>query len=137
MLKSALDGSVYAAPENVRFYVTSNRRHLLPEYETDNLGFKMVNNELHAGEGVEEKTSLSDRFGLWVPFHLFSQQQYLELVAHLVQKRAAEHHIEVAIDDELSDAAIKWSREKSKRCGRTALQFSSYWVGQQLLKRGE
>lgn len=137
VLKSALDGSVYAAPENVRFYVTSNRRHLLPEYETDNLGFKMVNNELHAGEGVEEKTSLSDRFGLWVPFHLFSQQQYLDLVGQLVKKRAAEHQITVDLNDELFDAATQWSREKSKRCGRTALQFSYYWVGQQLLKRGE
>ncbi len=137
VLKSALDGSVYAAPENVRFYVTSNRRHLLPEYETDNLGFKMVNNELHAGEGVEEKTSLSDRFGLWVPFHLFSQDQYLELVSQLVKKHALEHQIAVAVDDELLTAALKWSHEKSKRCGRTALQFSRYWVGQQLLKRSE
>ena len=137
VLKSALDGSVYAAPENVRFYVTSNRRHLLPEYETDNLGFKMVNNELHAGEGVEEKTSLSDRFGLWVPFHLFSQDQYLELVSQLVKKHALEHQITVAVDDELLTAALKWSHEKSKRCGRTALQFSRYWVGQQLLKRSK
>ncbi len=135
VLKSALDGSVYAAPENVRFYVTSNRRHLLPEYETDNLGFKMVNNELHAGEGVEEKTSLSDRFGLWIPFHLFSQDQYLDLVGQLVKKHAAEYQIDIAVDDELLDAALKWSHEKSKRCGRTAQQFSRYWVGQYLLKR--
>jgi predicted AAA+ superfamily ATPase len=135
VLKSALDGSVYAAPENVRFYVTSNRRHLLPEYETDNLGFKMVNNELHAGEGVEEKTSLSDRFGLWVPFHLFTQDQYLELVGQLVEKHAAEHQLDVSLDDALFAAALKWSHDKSKRCGRTALQFSRYWVGQQLLKR--
>ena len=137
VLKSALDGAVYASPENVRFYVTSNRRHLLPEYETDNLGFKMVNNELHAGEGVEEKTSLSDRFGLWVPFHLFSQDQYLDLVSQLVKKHAFEHHIDIAVDDELLTAALKWSHEKSKRCGRTALQFSRYWVGQQLLKRSK
>jgi len=135
VLKSALDGSVYAAPENVRFYVTSNRRHLLPEYETDNLGFKMVNNELHAGEGVEEKTSLSDRFGLWVPFHLFTQDQYLELAGQLVKKHAQEHQIDIALDDEMFTAALKWSHDKSKRCGRTALQFSRYWVGQQLLKR--
>ncbi len=95
----------------------------------------MVNNELHAGEGVEEKTSLSDRFGLWVPFHLFTQDQYLDLVGQLVKKHAAEHQISVALDNELLTAAVKWSREKSKRCGRTALQFSRYWVGQQLLKR--
>ena len=137
MLKSALDGAVYAAPENVRFYVTSNRRHLLPEYETDNMGFKMVNNELHSGEGVEEKTSLSDRFGLWVPFHLFSQDQYLDLVAQLVIKHAAEHRIDIPVDAALLDAALQWSHEKSKRCGRTAQQFSRYWVGQQLLKRSK
>lgn len=135
VLKSALDGAVYAAPEHVRFYVTSNRRHLLPEYATDNLGFKMVNNELHAGEGVEEKTSLADRFGLWVPFHIFSQDQYLELVHQLVFKLSREHQIEPLVNDGLDDAAVKWSYDKSKRCGRTALQFSRYWVGQQLLKR--
>ena len=136
MLKSALDGSVYAAPENVRFYVTSNRRHLLPEYETDNLGFKMIKNELHAGEGVEEKSSLADRFGLWVPFHLFSQDQYLELVRQTVARLCRENGLQPVWDDTLQKAAIKWSHDKSKRCGRTALQFSRYWVGQQLLKRG-
>ena len=135
VLKSALDGAVYAAPEHVRFYVTSNRRHLLPEYETDNLGFKMVNNELHAGEAVEEKTSLADRFGLWVPFHIFSQDQYLELVRQLVVKLSHEHQLEPMTGEELNKTALKWSHDKSKRCGRTALQFSRYWVGQQLLNR--
>jgi len=135
MLKSALDGSVYAAPQNVRFYVTSNRRYLLPEYETDNLGFKMVNNELHAGEGVEEKSSLADRFGLWVPFHLFTQDQYFDLVKQISSRLAAESGISVEWNQELRDAALKWSHDKSKRCGRTALQFSRFWVGQQLLKR--
>ena len=135
MLKSALDGSVYAAPEHVRFYVTSNRRYLLPEYETDNLGFKMVNNELHAGEGVEEKSSLADRFGLWVPFHLFTQDQYFELVKQISARLAAESGISVEWNQKIRDAALRWSHDKSKRCGRTALQFSRYWVGQQLLKR--
>lgn len=135
MLKSALDGSVYAAPENVRFYVTSNRRYLLPEYETDNLGFKMVNNELHAGEGVEEKSSLADRFGLWIPFHLFSQDQYLELVRQIIARLCQENGIATEWSQSVQDAAIKWSRDKTKRCGRTALQFSRHWVGQQLLRR--
>ena len=135
MLKSALDGSVYASPENVRFYVTSNRRYLLPEYETDNLGFKMVNNELHPGEGVEEKSSLADRFGLWIPFHIFSQEQYLELVRQQVRTFSEENRVEPVLDDKLEKAAIKWSHDKSKRCGRTALQFSRYWVGRQLLER--
>ncbi|PLX87814.1 MAG: AAA family ATPase [Desulfuromonas sp.] len=135
MLKSALDGSVYAAPENVRFYVTSNRRYLLPEYETDNLGFKMVNNDLHPGEGVEEKSSLSDRFGLWVAFHRFSQDQYLELVRQTIARFCEESGLAPVWDVTLEQAAIKWSHDKSKRCGRTALQFARYWVGQELLRR--
>lgn len=134
VLKSALDGAVYAAPEHVRFYVTSNRRYLLPEYATDNLGFKMVNNELHAGEGVEEKSSLADRFGLWVPFHMFSQEQYLDLVRQMVLKLARKHQIAAQTGEELDRAALKWSHDKSKRCGRTALQFARYWVGRNLLK---
>ena len=137
VLKSALDGAVYAAPENVRFYVTSNRRYLLPEYETDNLGFKMVNNELHPGEGVEEKSSLADRFGLWVPFHIFSQDQYLELVRQQVKKFSLENRLQPELDDTLQKAAIRWSHDKSKRCGRTALQFSRYWVGRKLLAKEE
>ena len=85
MLKSALDGSVYAPPENVLIYVTSNRRHLLPEYESDNRGAMLVNGEIHHGEAVEEKISLSGRFGLWVAFHPFSQDQYLEVVRQWVE----------------------------------------------------
>ena len=133
MLKSALDGSVYAAPANTLIYVTSNRRYLLPEYPTDNLGAKMVNNEVHHGEGVEEKISLSDRFGLWVAFHAFSQDHYLTVVAQCVEQLAAQHHTTLPWSDELERAAIAWSHEKTKRCGRTALQFARYWVGQALL----
>ena len=90
MLKSALDGSVYAPPENVLIYVTSNRRHLLPEYETDNRGAMLVNGEIHHGEAVEEKISLSGRFGLWVSFHPFSQDQYLTVVRQWVEKLVRE-----------------------------------------------
>lgn len=129
MLKSALDGSVYAAPENVRIYVTSNRRHLLPEYETDNLGAKMVNNEIHHGEGVEEKISLSDRFGLWVAFNSFSQEQYLELAEKITDRFCAQQGIDSLWDDAMRHDAIAWSHKKSKRCGRTALQFARQAVG--------
>ncbi|ORJ54773.1 ATP-binding protein [Geothermobacter hydrogeniphilus] len=135
MLKSALDGSVYAAPDNVLIYVTSNRRHLLPEYETDNLGAKMVNNEIHHGEGVEEKISLSDRFGLWVAFHAFSQDHYLTVVRQCIALQAAHHQVDIEWTAETENAAIAWSHEKSKRCGRTAYQFSKYWVGRQMLAR--
>lgn len=134
VLKSALDGSVYAAPENVRIYVTSNRRHLLPEYETDNLGAKMVNNEIHHGEGVEEKISLSDRFGLWVAFNSFSQDQYLEVVEKTLARICHQQGIPPLWDKELCSEAIEWSRAKSKRCGRTALQFAQYSVGRRMRK---
>ncbi|HQT98779.1 MAG TPA: ATP-binding protein, partial [Thermodesulfobacteriota bacterium] len=79
MLKSALDGSVYAPPDNVLIYVTSNRRHLVPEYESDNRGAMMADGEIHHGEAVEEKISLSGRFGIWVAFHPFSQDLYVEV----------------------------------------------------------
>ena len=135
ILKSVLDGSVYASPNNVLIYVTSNRRHLLPEFHTDNLGAKMVNNEIHHGEAVEEKISLSDRFGLWVSFYVFKQDLYLEIVQKTIARLCIEHQVAPHWDDELARAAIKWSHEKSKRCGRTALQFARHWLGQYLLDR--
>ena len=133
ILKSALDGSVYAAPENSLIYVTSNRRHLLPEYPTDNLGSKLVNNEIHHGEGVEEKISLSDRFGLWVSFRVFSQEQYLRVVRQCIDNLAAQNGSTLAWAADTEQAAIAWSHEKSKRCGRTAFQFAKRWVGRNLL----
>ncbi len=135
VLKSVLDGSVYASPDNVLIYVTSNRRHLLPEYFQDNLGAKMVEGEIHHGESVEEKISLSDRFGLWVSFRVLKQDQYLEVVQRTVARICCEQGIEPLWSEAVADAAIKWSHEKSKRCGRTALQFSRYWVGQYMLRR--
>lgn len=133
ILKSVLDGSVYAAPKNALIYVTSNRRHLLPEYHNDNLGAKMVEGEIHHGEAVEEKISLSDRFGLWVSFHVLKQDRYLEVVRQTIARLCTEHGLEPAWDAELSKAAISWSHDKSKRCGRTALQFARHWVGERLL----
>ncbi len=133
MLKSVLDGSVYAPPENILIYITSNRRHLLPEYETDNRGAMMVNGEIHHGEGVEEKISLSGRFGIWVPFHTFSQDQYLEVVRQWVAKLAAKHGAEVPWTQEARDEAINWSQKKGDRSGRIAFQFATNWVGQYLL----
>ncbi len=133
VLKSALDGSVYAAPPNTLIYVTSNRRYLVPEYDTDNLGSKLVNNEVHFGEGVEEKISLSDRFGLWVAFHVFTQNQYLDVVRQCVANLGRRHGIELPWSRDLAQAAVAWSHDKSKRCGRTAFQFARRWVGQSLL----
>jgi predicted AAA+ superfamily ATPase len=133
MLKSALDGSVYSAPENVLIYVTSNRRHLLPEYESDHLGGKFVKGELQQSEAMEEKVSLSDRFGLWVPFHVFTQDRYLDAVRLCVERHARERRVEIPWNKELEHAAIQWTHDKSKRCGRTAFQFSKNWVGRYLL----
>ncbi|MDY0191171.1 MAG: ATP-binding protein [Desulfuromonas sp.] len=135
MLKSALDGSVYSAPENVLIYVTSNRRHLLPEYASDHLGGKYVKGELQQSEAMEEKISLSDRFGLWVAFHVFNQDRYLQAVQLCVNRQAQQRQLDIPWTAELENEAIAWSREKSKCCGRTALQFSKNWVGRYLLNR--
>jgi len=133
MLKSALDGSVYSAPENVLIYVTSNRRHLLPEYESDHLGGKYVRGELQQSEAMEEKVSLSDRFGIWVGFYAFSQDRYLDAVRLNVAREARERNVEIPWSKELERDAIQWSHDKSKRCGRTAYQFSKNWIGRYLL----
>ncbi len=137
VLKSVLDGSVYASPKNVLIYVTSNRRHLLPEFHTDNLGAKMVHNEIHHGEAVEEKISLSDRFGLWISFYVFKQELYLEIVQKTISRLCIENQVEPQWDEAIAKSAIKWSHDKSKRCGRTALQFSRYWLGQYMLESDE
>jgi len=135
MLKSALDGSVYSAPENVLIYVTSNRRHLLPEYESDKIGGKFVNGELQQSEATEEKVSLSDRFGLWVPFHVFNQDRYLEAVRLCIEREGKRRQMEIPWSKELELEAIQWSHDKSKRCGRTAFQFAKNWVGRYLLRQ--
>ena len=129
MLKSALDGSVYAPPENMLIYVTSNRRHLIPEYESDNKGAMLVEGEIHHGEAVEEKISLSGRFGIWVGFHPFSQEQYLEVVRQWVGKLAGRCARRVPWDAAVRQDAILWSQKKGDRSGRIANQFASHWVG--------
>ena len=134
MLKSALDGSVYSAPENVLIYVTSNRRYLLPEYDSDHLGGKYVKGELQQSEIQEEKSSLSDRFGLWVPFHVFTQERYLDAVKLCIERWSKQFGKEIPWSDDLERTAIKWANEKTKRCGRTAYQFSKNWVGKFLLR---
>ncbi len=136
MLKSALDGSVYAAPENVLIYVTSNRRHLLPEYDSDHAGAKFVRGEVQQSEAIEEKISLADRFGIWVAFYPFSQERYLDAVRLCVEREARQRGTVVPWSSELEHGAIQWSHDKSKRCGRTALQFARNWVGRYLLGSG-
>lgn len=135
MLKSALDGSVYSAPENVLIYVTSNRRHLLPEYESDHVGGKYVKGELQQSEAMEEKVSLSDRFGIWVAFYAFSQERYIDAVKLNVAMEAKHRKIEIPWSKDLELDAIQWSHDKSKRCGRTAYQFAKHWIGRYLLEQ--
>ena len=134
VLKSALDGSVYGVPDNVLIYVTSNRRHLVPEYESDNRGAMLVEGEIHHGEAVEEKISLSGRFGLWVGFHPFSQELYLDVVRRWVERLAAKADAPVPWTSEAEAAAVLWAQRKGDRSGRIAYQFACDLVGRILLE---
>lgn len=125
-LKSILDGSVAAAVPNVLIYATSNRRHLLPEYMTENLTYKHTEDgEVHPGEVVEEKISLSERFGLWVSFYPFSQDEYLAITAQWLS------HFKVpAADIEAArPEALVWALERGSRSGRVAYQFARDYAG--------
>ena len=135
MLKSALDGAVYAPPDNIMICVTSNRRHLLPEYETDNRGAMLVNNEMHYGEAIEEKISLSGRFGLWIGFHPFTQDQYVTVTHQWVDKLFVKQGSNLRWTEETRAASIQWAYDKGDNSGRIAYQFALRWVGAQLLKQ--
>ena len=128
-LKVVLDGSVNDTPDNVLIYATSNRRHLMPEYMSDNQQSKMIEGELHLSEAIEEKISLSERFGLWLSFHPFNQDQYLSIVDHWI----ARHKIAVENKEHLHKAALKWALEHGSRSGRVAWQFAQDWAGQKQL----
>ena len=138
VLKSALEGSVFAAATNVVIYATSNRRHLLPEQMSDNQQARMVDAELHQSEATEEKVSLSDRFGLWLSFYPFKQEAYLDMVAHWVASLAAEFEARDqpwALElEKYRGPALRWALARGVRSGRTAQHFARHWVGQQLLQ---
>jgi len=127
-LKSILDGSIAAATPNVLIYATSNRRHLLPEYMTENLTYThTADGEVHPGEVVEEKISLSERFGLWVSFYPFSQDEYLTIVAQwLTSFGVTAEAIKAA-----QPASLVWALERGSRSGRVAFQFARDYAGQQ------
>jgi predicted AAA+ superfamily ATPase len=127
-LKSILDGSVAAATPNVLIYATSNRRHLLPEYMKENLSYTHTEDgEVHPGEVIEEKISLSERFGLWVSFYPFSQEEYLTIVAQwLVSLGLPPSQVEAAKPE-----ALVWALERGSRSGRIAYQFARDHVGRQ------
>jgi len=125
-LKSILDGSVAAATPNVLIYATSNRRHLLPEYMKENLTYTHTEDgEVHPGEGVEEKISLSERFGLWVSFYPFSQDEYLTIVAQWLSS----YGVPAAQIESARPEALVWALERASRSGRVAYQFARDYAG--------
>ncbi|HRD67106.1 MAG TPA: ATP-binding protein [Candidatus Competibacter sp.] len=126
-LKAMLDGSISAAPDNVLLCATSNRRHLLPEYMRENQDARIVEGELHHGEAVEEKISLSERFGLWLSFHPFGQDDYLAIVAYWLEQLGASDGSDAAAREE----ALRWALQRGSRSGRVAWQFARDWVGRQ------
>ena len=132
-LKSVLEGSVFRSSENVLIYATSNRRHLLPESMADNLAARHEDGELHESDAVEEKISLSDRFGLWLSFYSPDQAHYLEIVAHWLKKIGTRFGLELELDEAARAEALRWARSRGARNGRTAQYFARHWVGSTLL----
>ena len=133
-LKVMLDGSIAAPSVNVLIYATSNRRHLLPEYFSENLETRHVGEEVHPGESVEEKISLSERFGLWISFYPFSQDDYLAAVDQWL----GVHEVSVPRDDGALEAlhreAIQFALQRGSRSGRVAWQFARAHAGARALK---
>jgi predicted AAA+ superfamily ATPase len=125
-LKSILDGSIAATTPNVLIYATSNRRHLLPEYMKENLSYTHTEDgEVHPGEGVEEKISLSERFGLWVSFYPFTQNEYLTIVAQWLSS----FDVAVPAIEAARAEALVWALERGSRSGRVAYQFARDYAG--------
>jgi len=130
-LKVVLDGSINSTPENILVYASSNRRHLLPEYESDNADAQLIDTEIHYGEVVEEKISLSERFGLWLAFHPFNQDAYLSIVDHWLQ----ELDIKITDQENMQKEALKWASLHGSRSGRSAWQFARDFSGKQQLSK--
>ena len=124
-LKSVLDGSVAATSENLLIYATSNRRHLMPEYMQENLETKHLGEEIHPSETVEEKISLSERFGLWVSFYPFDQDEFLAIVDHWLRELGCRES-EIA---KARQGALQWALQRGSRSGRVAWQFARDYAG--------
>lgn len=123
-LKAALDGSIATTPDNLLIYATSNRRHLIPEYMSENQEARVIDGELHHSENTEEKVSLSERFGLWLSFYPFGQDEYLEIVYHWLVKQ----NIPIGEREEMERAAIQFATQRGSRSGRVAKQFANEWA---------
>ena len=123
-LKATLEGSLAEIPDNLLIYATSNRRHLMPEFIDENKATRVIRSELHHGESVEEKISLSERFGVWLSFHPFTQDQYLEIVEHWIRRLGSSDPIAELREEALAHALLRGSRS-----GRVAYQFAKDWIG--------
>lgn len=124
-LKSVLDGSISASGDNILIYATSNRRHLMPEYMRENLEVRhQPDGEIHPGESVEEKTSLSERFGLWLSFHPFKQDDYLDIVNYWL----GVHGCSPEVIANSRTEALQWALQRGSRSGRVARQFARDWA---------
>ena len=128
-LKVMLDGSIAGAAANVLVYATSNRRHLLPEYFIENLETKYVGEEVHPGESVEEKISLSERFGLWISFYPFSQDDYLAAVAAWLEHFGVKPAATPRDTEARMREALQWALQRGSRSGRAAWQFAKNYAG--------
>ena len=136
-LKTILDGSFNGYAENVLVYATSNRRHMVTEYDTDNAGYSHPSDhELHPSETVEEKIALSERFGLWLSFYPFKQEDYLTIVDTAV-RRLGYVPVNDAEFDKMRTAALQFTLERGSRSARIAQHFARQWVGQKQLKQHE
>lgn len=124
-LKSVLDGSIAGTPQNVLIYATSNRRHLMPEFMSENLETRVENGEIRPGDTTEEKVSLSERFGLWISFYPFDQDQYLAICAHWL----ASFGLTAAQIEAARTEALQWSLLRGARSGRVAWQFARDYAG--------
>lgn len=132
-LKALLEGSIATAPDNVVVYATSNRRHLMPEFMAENLEARAVDGEIHPGETTEEKISLSERFGLWLSFHPFGQDDYLAIAARWLGRIDPD----CAFDEAAREAALQWALRRGSRSGRVAHQFALDWAGRAGLERSD
>jgi predicted AAA+ superfamily ATPase len=128
-LKVALDGSLAAAADNMLIYATSNRRHLMPEFMKENLETQYVGDEIRPGETIEEKISLSERFGLWLSFYPFDQDAYLDIVRHWLKSFGVRR-----LNPRVRQAALQFALQRGSRSGRVAWQFARDWAGQQGLR---
>jgi len=134
-LKAILDGSIAAATPNVLLYATSNRRHLLPEYFHENEETKYVGEEVHFGESIEEKVSLSERFGLWISFYPFSQEDYLAAVHSWVRELGAVVPTDAKRRESFERDALNWALQRGSRSGRVAFQFARDFAGRTSAKK--